>query len=62
MNLLNKKYLVKIARETLAVSSLTYLTLFLLEWLSPGSVSLYFNADIVLYFTLLAGVIYLSIK
>ena len=45
---LNKCFIGNIITEIFAISLVVYILLFLLEWMSPGFVSFYFEADIVL--------------
>jgi hypothetical protein len=55
---LNKSTIRDVIIEIFAISLAVYAVLFLLEWISPGFVSFYFNADIVLWVLIVSSLGY----
>ena len=53
-----KQLVKRVCNEIFICSVLLYLVLYILEWISPGFVSFYFQADIVLWVVILAGIVH----
>ncbi|NQT49679.1 hypothetical protein HQ571_03220, partial [Candidatus Kuenenbacteria bacterium] len=53
--MLTKKLIKPIFKDLFAVCLILYLILYILEWLQPGFVSFYIQADMILILTLISG-------